>query len=73
MTMAAVASPSTTPMARWMGSISSTNWAKGSAEMPEAVVSSTTEKAPSWSPMTAAVMLASVIRPVPGFFPARGL
>ena len=56
-----------------MGSISSTNWAKGSAEMPEAVVSSTTEKAPSWSPMTAAVMLASVIRPVPGFFPARGL
>ena len=41
--------------------------------MPEAVVSRTTEKAPSWSPMTAAVMLASVMRPVPGLPPASGL
>ena len=43
-TTAAVTRPSTTPIARWMGCISSTKVANGSALIPEAVVSSTTRE-----------------------------
>ena len=64
-TNAAVASPSTIPMARWIGCINSTNAPKGSAEMPEAFVSSTTPNAPSCSPTTAATSAAIHAREPP--------
>ena len=44
-----VTRPSTRPMARWIGSIRAQKAPKGSSVMPESVVSSTTEKAPSSS------------------------
>ena len=42
---------------------------KGSAVIPEATVSSTTPKAPSWSPSTAERTLAAIRRPLLFFFP----
>ena len=53
--------PSIRPIARWMGCISAQNVPNGSAVMPEAVVSSTTENAPSWSVITQPRMDARMI------------
>ena len=60
---APVTRPSTMPIARCIGCISSTNDEKGSAVMPEASVSRTTEKAPSCRATTTETTEASVSRP----------
>ena len=49
-------------MARWMGCISATKAPKGSSVMPERLVSSTTEKAPSCSVTTQPMTDAATIR-----------
>ena len=65
----AVTTPSTMPMARCIGSMSAVNGARGSAEIPDATVSTTTAKAPIWSPMMAAVIAATEILAGEGAFP----
>ena len=56
-------------MARWMGCISATKAPKGSSVMPERLVSSTTEKAPSCSvtmqPMIEAATMRARCAPLP--------
>ena len=56
-------------MARWIGCISSTKVLKGSAEIPDATVWSTTENAPSWRAVaderTEAARIRFRFRPVP--------
>ena len=58
---AEVIRPSTRPIARWMGCIRARKALKGSSVIPERVVSSTTEKAPScrvtMQPMIEAAMM----------------
>ena len=56
--MEAVTSPSTIPIARWIGCMSITNVLKGNSVFPENKVSSTTEKAPNCRPTTAEIIVA---------------
>ena len=53
--------PSIRPMARWMGCMMAQNAPNGRSVMPESVVSSTTENAPSCSVSTQPSTDASVI------------
>ena len=61
---AAVISPSTRPIARCIGCMIAQNTPKGMSAIPERLVSTTTENAPSWSvtmqPMTEAAMILSL-------------
>lgn len=58
---AAVMRPSIRPMARWIGCMMAQNAPNGRSVMPESVVSSTTENAPSCSVSTQPSTDASVI------------
>ena len=57
-----VISPSIRPIARWIGCISPMNAPNGSSVIPDRLVSSTTEKAPSCSVTTHPMMDAAIMR-----------
>ena len=67
---AAVMSPSTSPIARWIGCISAQKAPNGSSVIPDRLVSSTTENAPSCRVITQPSIEAAMMRALSALLPS---